>query len=82
MRESPITLTPTVQLDLTIDPTGQYPLAAISELLAKQNITSMLVESLVESLNDLLVKSICGENTLTATETNDFNALRRVLARR
>jgi len=48
-------------LDLTIDPTDQYPLAAISELMAKQNITSMLVESLVECLNDLLVKSVCGE---------------------
>jgi len=39
MEESPIEITLTVQLALTIDPTEQYPLAVISEVLAKQNIT-------------------------------------------
>jgi hypothetical protein len=61
MRESPIEITLTVQLVLTIDPTEQYPLATISEVLVKQNITSLLVESLVECLNDRLVESFCGE---------------------
>ena len=46
---------------LTIDPTEQYPLAAISEVLAKQDITSLLVESLIERLNDRLVTNFCGE---------------------
>jgi hypothetical protein len=55
MRESPIEITLTVQLVLTIDPSEQYPLATISEVLVEQNITSLLVESLVECLNDLLV---------------------------
>ncbi len=57
MRESPIHVTLTVQLTLTIDPNEPYPLAAISELLSKQNITSMLVEALVECLNEVLVES-------------------------
>jgi len=35
MEESPIEITLTVQLALTIDPTEQYPLAVISEVLAK-----------------------------------------------
>jgi len=61
MRESPIEITLTVQLILTIDPSEQYPLAAISEVLVEQNITSLLVESLVECLNDRLVESFCGE---------------------
>ena len=61
MRESPVKITLTVQLVLTIDSTDQYPLAAISEFLVKQNITSLLVESLVECLNDLLVENLCGE---------------------
>jgi len=60
MKESPIEITLTVQLVLTIDPSEQYPLAAISEVLVKQNITSLLVESLVECLNDLLVTNVCG----------------------
>jgi len=61
MRESPIEITLTVQLVLTIDPSEQYPLAAISEVLVEQNITSLLVESLVECLNDLFVTNFCGE---------------------
>ena len=60
MEESPIEITLTVQLALTIDPTEQYPLAVITEVLAKQNITSILVEALVECLNKRLVKSFCG----------------------
>jgi hypothetical protein len=61
MEESPIEITLTVQLVLTIDPSEQYPLAAISEVLAKQNITSILVEALVECLNERLVENFCGE---------------------
>jgi hypothetical protein len=56
-----IEITLTVQLVLTIDPSEQYPLAALSEVLVEQNITSLLVESLVECLNDRLVESFCGE---------------------
>ena len=48
MRESPIEITLTVQFVLTIDPSEQYPLAAISEVLVKQNITSLLVGTLDE----------------------------------
>ena len=55
----PIQITLTVQLVLTIDPTERYPLAVIGEVLTKQNITSMLVESLVECLNEYLVESYC-----------------------
>ena len=61
MRESPIRVTLTVQLTLTIDPNEPYPLAVISELLFKQNITPMLVEALVECLNEILVESYCGQ---------------------
>ena len=61
MRESPIRITLTVQLVLTIEPSEPYPLAVISEFLSKQNITSMLVEALVECLNEVLVQSYCGE---------------------
>jgi len=57
MRESSIEITLTVQLVLTIDPSEQYPLATISEVLLKQNITSLLVEC----LNDLLVTNFCGQ---------------------
>jgi len=78
MEESPIEITLTVQLALTIDPTEQYPLAVISEVvLAKQNITSILVEALVECLNERLVENFCGKNTSTATEPR-FQRLRDV----
>jgi len=60
MRESPIKITLTVQLVLTIDSSERYPLAVISEILSKQNITSLLVEALVECLNECLVERYCG----------------------
>ena len=72
IRESPVKITLTVQLVLTIDPSEQYPLAAISELLAKQNITSMLVETLVECLNERLVESYCGEKHIHGNGTKRF----------
>lgn len=72
MRESPITITLTVQLVLTIDPSEQYPLAVISEVLSKQNITSMLVESLVECLNECLVERYCGPKHAHGNGTKRF----------
>jgi hypothetical protein len=59
MRESSIKIMPAVQLILTIDPSEQYPLAVISKLLSRPNITSTLVESLV-CLNERLVQRYCG----------------------
>jgi hypothetical protein len=61
MSESPIQITLTIHLVLSIDPTEQYPLAAFAEFLTKQNIESTLLESLIESLNEVLVEAYCGE---------------------
>jgi hypothetical protein len=61
MRESPIKITLTVQLVLAIDPSEEYPLAVIGELVSKQNIESVLVETLVERLNERLVQNYCGD---------------------
>jgi len=72
MEESPIEITLTVQLVLTIDPTEQYPLAVITEVLAKQNITSILVEALVECLNERLVESFCGVKHAHGNGTERF----------
>ncbi len=43
MEESPIKITLTVQLALTIDPTEQYPLAVISECSFKPRFKSSLL---------------------------------------
>jgi hypothetical protein len=72
MEESPIEITLAVQLTLTIDPTEQYPLAVISEVLTKQNITSILVEALVECLNERLVENFCGEKHAYGNGTERF----------
>jgi len=72
MEESPIEITLTVQLVLTIDPTEQYPLAVITEVLAKQNITSILVEALVECLNERLVENFCGVKHAHGNGTKRF----------
>jgi hypothetical protein len=72
MRESPIQITLIVQLVLTIDPTERYPLAMIGEILSKRNITSMLVESLVECLSEYLVESYCGPKHAHGNGTKQF----------
>ncbi|WP_394342646.1 ISH6 family transposase [Saliphagus sp. LR7] len=54
-------ITLTIHLVLSIDPTEQYPLAAVAEFLTDQNIESTLLESLIESLNEHLVEAYCGE---------------------
>jgi hypothetical protein len=82
MRESPIQITLTIHLVLSIDPTEQCPLAAVAEFLTEQSIESTLLESLIESLNEQLVETFVVKNTHTATGTSDCNAPPPVLARR
>ena len=60
MRESPIQITLTIHLVLSIDPTEQYPLTASAEFLTDQNIESTLLEALIESLNELVSKATYG----------------------
>ena len=53
MRESPIQITLTVHLILSIDPTEQYPLAAVAEVITQQGIESTLLEKLIQRLNEV-----------------------------
>lgn len=82
MRESPIQITLTVHLVLSIDPTEQYPLAAVAEFLTEQRIESTLLEALIERLNEVFVEAYVVKNTHAATGTSNSNALPPVLARK
>ena len=72
MSESPIQITLTIHLSLSIDPTERYPLAAIAEVIAQQNLNSVLLEKLIESLNEQLVEAYCGEKHVHGNGTKRF----------
>ena len=72
MRELPIQVTLTVHLVLSIDPTEQYPLAAIAEVITQQGIESTLLEKLVQSLNEYLVEAYCGDKYTHGNGTKRF----------
>jgi len=50
-----------VRFDLSIDEDKTVPLAALAEFITDQNIESVLVESMVESLDAARVEALCGE---------------------
>jgi len=72
MNKSPIEVTVTIHFVLTIDPTEQYPLAAIAEFLAEQRLESTLLEAIIESLNENLVEAYCGEKHAEGNGSNRF----------
>lgn len=72
MRESPIQITLTVHLVLSIDLTEQYPLAAVAEVLTQQSIESALLETLIQSLNEHLVEAYCGDKHAHGNGTKRF----------
>ncbi|RLM57143.1 ISH6 family transposase [Halobellus sp. Atlit-31R] len=50
-----------VRFELSIDENKTIPLAALAEFITEQNIESVLLESMVESLNAARVEALCGE---------------------
>jgi len=72
MNPSPIEGTVTIHFVLTIDPTERCPLAAFAEFLTDQRLESTLFEAIIESLNDVLVKTYCGEKHARGNGTNRF----------
>ena len=62
-----------VRFELSIDEDKTIPLAALAEFITEQNIESVLLKALVESLNAARVEAICGENMHTGTEIAAIN---------
>jgi len=50
-----------VRFELSIDENKSMPLAALAEYITEQNIESVLLESMVESLDAARVEALCGE---------------------
>jgi len=50
-----------VRFELSIDEDKTLPLAALAEFVTEQNIESVLLEILVESLDAARVEALCGE---------------------
>jgi hypothetical protein len=50
-----------VRFELSIDENKTIPLAALAEFVTEQNIESVLLEALVESLDAARVEALCGE---------------------
>jgi len=50
-----------VRFELSIDENKTVPLAALAEFVTEQNIESVLLEALVESLDAARVEALCGE---------------------
>ena len=69
---SPIEITLTIHLSLSIDPSEQYPLAAFAEFLTNQHLESTLLEAVIESLDDMLVEAYCGEKHVDGNGDNRF----------
>jgi hypothetical protein len=49
------------RFDLSIDEDKTVPLAALAEFVTEQNVESVLLESMVESLDASRVEALCGE---------------------
>ncbi|MFT4957764.1 MAG: hypothetical protein ACI9EZ_001082, partial [Halobacteriales archaeon] len=61
-----------VRFDLSIDEDKTVPLAAVAEFVTDQNVESVLVEALVESIDAARVEALCGDKHAHGNGDNRF----------
>ena len=61
-----------VRFTISIDEGKTVPLATLAEFVAEQNVESVLVESMVESLDAARVEALCGEKHTHGNDNRQF----------